>query len=192
MVISGIWIYDKEDNSCRIFGYDKHDSLDLWEEGIHYHNLHNGDGGGFIDKEGFGYRIMTKQELEKIDKRLHDKGIAIDDGMYDSFSYDIVVGIDNLGTDKESYHYLKDLEKIRLEEKEAMERANERLRELFAEQNGRRLTIEELKYIDNLLQKRLEELENKPNYNGVSVARQCKTKIEKQIEIREKDAKESK
>ena len=124
-MVSGIWIYDKHDNSCRRFGIDTHDMLVLLEEGIHYYNLQNGDGGWLETEEikskfgdyinEFGYRIMSRQELNTINERLSSKNMGLNDDYDEPYRVQLVEAIYDLGTDKESYRFTKNYKQLKEE-----------------------------------------------------------------------------
>lgn len=60
--MSRLWVYDKQTHTIHRIGDDIHDALSIVDGELHYHNMQNGDGGGFVDKEGYGYVIIKTKD----------------------------------------------------------------------------------------------------------------------------------
>lgn len=59
--LSRLYVLDKTNGRIHRIGDDRHDALDVREDGIHYHNLQNGDGGSCEDVDGYGYVIIRSE-----------------------------------------------------------------------------------------------------------------------------------
>lgn len=59
---SRLYVLDKRRGSIHRIGDDRHDSLIVMNDEVHYHNMQNGDGGTCVDKEGYGYVILRTDD----------------------------------------------------------------------------------------------------------------------------------
>lgn len=75
---SRLYVLDKSDGRIHRIGDDRHDSLWVSDDGVHYHNLQNGDGGTVKDDPECGYVILETMDGCLGSKELARHGFAPD------------------------------------------------------------------------------------------------------------------
>lgn len=89
-----LYVLNKQDRSIHRVGEGSHDSLSAYvHDEVYYENMQNGDGGGVVDQDGYGYVILKsdngylcdefgiidKRFVPEIKKYLSDNGTDISD-----------------------------------------------------------------------------------------------------------------